>query len=91
MKNMSAKMLKQLRALRRLPDDKIDFSDIPEVTSFEGWVRGRFYRPVKQPVTIRLDADILSWLKSEGEGYQTRVNQLLRKEMMKVGKQRKRA
>jgi hypothetical protein len=40
---------------------------------------GKFYRPVKTPVTIRVDADVLAWLKRQGRGYQTRINQLLRK------------
>ena len=39
---------------------------------------GRFYRPVKETVTIRLDADVLHWLKKGGKGYQTRVNTILR-------------
>jgi uncharacterized protein (DUF4415 family) len=41
-------------------------------------VVGRFYRPVKEAVTIRLDADVLDWLKQGGRGYQTRVNKILR-------------
>jgi uncharacterized protein (DUF4415 family) len=44
-------------------------------------VIGRFYRPKKTPVTIRLDADVLAWLKSSGEGYQTRINDYLRQMM----------
>src|ERR1039457_7269284 len=39
------------------------------------------YRPVKKPVTLRLDADVLSWFKRAGRGYQTRINQALRKVM----------
>jgi uncharacterized protein (DUF4415 family) len=42
---------------------------------------GKLYRPIKEPVTIRLDADILAWLKSAGPGYQTKINGLLRKAM----------
>lgn len=75
---------KELAALAQKPESEIDFSDIPE-TSAADWAgaeRGRFYRPVKKSVTMRLDADVLEWLKSEGEGYQTRVNALLRKEML---------
>jgi uncharacterized protein (DUF4415 family) len=40
------------------------------------------YRPVKKPVTVRLDADILAWFQLGGRGYQTRINQALRKVMM---------
>jgi uncharacterized protein (DUF4415 family) len=42
----------------------------------------RFYRPVKQPVTLRLDADVLAWFKRQGRGYQTRINKALRELMM---------
>jgi uncharacterized protein (DUF4415 family) len=41
-----------------------------------------FYRPVKQQVTARLDSDVLRWLKSQGKGYQSRMNEILRKEML---------
>ena len=43
---------------------------------------GKFYRPSKRPVTMRLDTDIVEWLKSYGRGYQTRVNHLLRHAMV---------
>jgi uncharacterized protein (DUF4415 family) len=65
----------------RLRDRDIDTSDIPEVKDWSRAVVGKFYRPIKEPVTIRLDADVLDWLKSQGPGYQTRINALLR-EMM---------
>jgi len=55
-----------LAQLAALPDESIDTSDIPELTD-EAWgagVRGRFYRPVKQQITARVDADVLDWLKS---------------------------
>ena len=42
---------------------------------------GKFYRPIKHPVTVRIDADILAWLKRSGPGYQTRINALLRQAM----------
>jgi uncharacterized protein (DUF4415 family) len=45
-------------------------------------VRGRFYRPVKQPISLRLDADVVAWLKKRGKGYQTRVNGILRQTML---------
>lgn len=40
-----------------------------------------YYRPIKKPVTLRLDADVLAWFKRQGRGYQTRINQALRKLM----------
>jgi uncharacterized protein (DUF4415 family) len=50
---------------------------------------GDLYRPLKKPVTLRLDADVLAWFKRDGKRYQTRINQALRKVMereMKAGK-----
>jgi uncharacterized protein (DUF4415 family) len=44
---------------------------------------GKWYKPIKQPVTLRLDADVLAWFKKAGRGYQTRINRALRKLMMK--------
>jgi uncharacterized protein (DUF4415 family) len=41
------------------------------------------YRPIKKPVTLRLDADVLAWFKAEGRGYQTRINRALRQAMFK--------
>jgi uncharacterized protein (DUF4415 family) len=41
----------------------------------------RYYKPLKQPVTLRLDADVLAWFKKQGRGYQTRINRALRKVM----------
>jgi uncharacterized protein (DUF4415 family) len=65
----------------RLREQDIDTSDIPEVKDWRRSVVGKFYRPIKEPVTIRLDADVLDWLKSQGPGYQTRINALLRQLM----------
>lgn len=78
MKKVSRKQAKDLKALAALPDNKIDVSDLPEVRDWSGAVIGKFYRPIKKPVTLRIDADILAWLKSQGRGYQTRINKLLR-------------
>jgi uncharacterized protein (DUF4415 family) len=61
-------------------DDDIDFSDIPPVSEDE-WkraVRGRFYRPTKRQVTLRIDANILDWFKQRTpKGYQTDINRVL--------------
>ena len=73
---------------RERSDDEIDLSDIPETTE-EEWkhaVRGKFYRPIKQQITARVDADVLDWLKSQGPGYQSRINAILRREMLSSGK-----
>ena len=81
MKKVSRKVAKELAALARMPDEKIDLTDAPEVREWRGAVVGKFYRPIKKPVTIRVDADVLAWLKRQGSGYQTRINKLLREAM----------
>ena len=76
--------LRNLEELASHPDREIDTSDIPELTE-EFWrnaVRGKFYRPVKQAVSLRLDADVIAWLKKDGQGYQTRANRMLRERML---------
>ena len=77
-----------LARLNTLPDQQIDTNDLPELTDAQmaEMQRGRFYRPVKRQITARLDADVLAWLKSEGKGYQSRMNAILRKEMMAARK-----
>jgi uncharacterized protein (DUF4415 family) len=70
-----------------LPDKKINLSDLPEVRDSSGAVVGKFYWPIKKPVTIRIDPDVLAWVKSQGPGYQTRINRLLRA-AMKAGTSR---
>jgi uncharacterized protein (DUF4415 family) len=73
-----------LRALAARPDSAIDLSDTPEMND-EEWKnaeRGHFYRPVKRQITARVDADVLEWLKSQGKGYQSRINAILRREML---------
>jgi len=74
-----------LREERPVLDLEIDTSDIPELpeSAWKNVVRGRFYRPIKQAVSLRLDADVIAWLKKDGEGYQTRANRMLRERMLK--------
>ena len=77
---------KNLEALANLKDEDIDTSDIPELTE-EFWknaVRGNpFFRPVKKAVSLRLDSDVIAWLKKDGAGYQTRANNILRERMLR--------
>jgi len=83
---LSRKQYQQyLDAIAALPDEAIDTSDIPELTEedFRRGVRGMFYRPIKKPVTMRLDADVLQWLKKDGPGYQTKANWILRYAMLR--------
>jgi uncharacterized protein (DUF4415 family) len=76
---------RRLAELAAGPDAEIDFSDIPPLPEsfWKNAVRNPFYRPVKQQLTVRLDADVVAWLRRQGRGYQTRLNQVLRKAMLK--------
>jgi uncharacterized protein (DUF4415 family) len=60
-------------------DEDIDFSDIPEQLDWKDAKRGVFYKPVKQQLTLRLDADVVDWFKRQGAGYQTEINAVLRR------------
>jgi uncharacterized protein (DUF4415 family) len=78
----------EIKALQALPDSRIDYADVP-ASSPEEWrdaVVGKFYRPIKQQLTLRIDADVIDWFKKQGKGYQTRINELLRDSMMKEAK-----
>ena len=66
--------------LNAMSDEDIDTSDIPELDD-NFFQQAELHLPVKKPVTIRLDADVLEWFKGQGHGYQTRINNLLRKYM----------
>lgn len=72
---ISKKRLKEIEAIK---EEDIDYSDIPKLDeSF--WERAELNMPEpKKGVYIRLDADVLAWLKSKGKGYQTRMNAMLR-------------
>lgn len=71
--------MKMLKKLEAMTDAAIDLSDIREQPDWKGAKRGMFYRPLKQQLTLRLDADVVDWFKRQGEGYQTRINAVLRK------------
>ena len=76
----------RLAALAARSDSDIDLDELPELGP-EDWknaVRGKHYRPVKAQITASLDKDVLAWLKSEGRGYQTRMNAILRREMLEA-------
>lgn len=81
-KPFSAAEQRQLAYLKSLPDEAIDTRDIPEAPAINWRLARResLYRPVKQPVTIRLDSDIVAWFKARGggRGYQTEINKALR-------------
>jgi uncharacterized protein (DUF4415 family) len=68
----------QMANLKQMDDKDIDFSDIPEILDWSGAVRGKLYRPIKKPVTLRLDADVLEWFKHHHPKYQSAINAALR-------------
>ena len=68
----------QIATMQQKEDKDIDFSDIPEILDWSGAVRGKLYRPIKQHVTLRLDADVLEWFKHKHPKYQTAINAALR-------------
>ena len=71
----------QLRALADKPESEINTDDVPEALDWSNARRGVFYRPVKQQITLRLDADVVAWFRARapgGRGYQTAINSALR-------------
>ena len=83
MSKISNTTQKELATLKAKPEPEIDFSDIAETnaTTWQDAKRGQFYRPIKQQLTVRIDSDVLAWLKSQGKGYQSRLNEILRSAM----------
>ncbi len=75
---------RKLTQLTAQPDREIDFTDIQPLSDsfWKNAIRNPFYKPVKQQVTVRLDSDVVGWLRNKGKGYQTRMNQLLREAML---------
>ena len=82
---MAAAAKRKLAKLAKRSDREIDLSDIPELSDkfWQKAVRNPFYRPVKKQLTLRLDADVIAWLRQQGNGYQSRANALLRDAMLK--------
>ena len=77
---------KELAALAAMAESDVDYSDIPATTA-QDWksaVRGKSYRPVKQQLTVRIDADVVAWVKGQGKGYQSRLNTILRSAMLRI-------
>ena len=60
---VTKRQAKEIQALKRLRNEEIDLTDIPPLTNWNKAVIGRFYRPIKKSLTIRLDADVLAWLR----------------------------
>lgn len=75
----------ELKTLSDIPDSEIDYSDIPPLDDafWKNAVRNPFYKPTKTSATVRVDSDVLVWLKSQGKGYQTKINAILREAMIR--------
>lgn len=65
--------------LAAMKDEDIDFTDIPEASE-AFWQSAKVHMPdrAKTPLNMRLDADVVEWFRSQGKGYQTRINAVLR-------------
>jgi uncharacterized protein (DUF4415 family) len=81
MKRLTKEQKREIAAIAARKDEEIDLSEMPEVIDWSEAEVGKFYRPPKKPVTMRLDADVVEWLKSYGPSYQTKANLLLRHAM----------
>jgi uncharacterized protein (DUF4415 family) len=82
--SLTAAQKAELKALQAKPEREIDYSDIPSLRE-DFWkkaVRNPFYRPTKTSTTVRIDSDVLHWLRAHGKGYQSRINAILRREML---------
>jgi len=82
MKKLSREQRRDIAAIAAKKEESIDLSEMPEVVDWSRAEIGKFYRPAKKSVTMRLDQDVLEWLKAYGKGYQTKANLLLRHAMM---------
>jgi uncharacterized protein (DUF4415 family) len=88
-KSLTRRQRAELDALAARPEAEIDTRDMPEARDWSDARRGVFFRPVKQQLTIRLDADVVAWFKhhaSGGRGYQTEINTALREHVARRGR-----
>jgi uncharacterized protein (DUF4415 family) len=83
-RSLTRKQRRDVKRIAAMPDSQIDYSDIPPLSAnfWKNAVRNPFYRPLKRQVTVRLDADVIAWLRLPGKGYQSRLNRLLRTAML---------
>ncbi len=85
---LTQRQKEDLARLRAMPDEEIDMSDAPEILDWSNAKRGTFYRPVKQQITLRLDADVVAWFREHagknGRGYQTAMNRALREHVVRT-------
>lgn len=82
--SLTAAQKAELEALDAMPESEIDYSDIPPLDEafWKNAVRNPFYKPTKTSTTVRIDSDVLQWLRMQGKGYQSKINAILRREML---------
>ncbi len=81
---LSPQQAAEVQALEALPDEQTDTSDFPEAPDWSSGSRGKFHRPIKQQITLRLDADVIEWFKGSPparRAYKTSINRILRDQM----------
>jgi len=69
--------------LAKIPDSETDLTDMPEQLDWSKAVMGKYYKVIKEPVSLRIDSDVLSWFREKGKGYQSRINAVLRNYFLK--------
>ena len=83
--SLTARQRAELEELAEMRDDQIDYGDVPPLDArmLQRAVRAGMYRPRKQQLTLRVDRDVIAWQRSKGNGYQSRINSILRQAMVK--------
>jgi uncharacterized protein (DUF4415 family) len=81
---LTAAQRAEIASLKARPESEIDYSEIPPLGDafWKNAARNPFYRPTKSSTTVRIDSDVLHWLRAQGTGYQSRINSILRREML---------
>jgi uncharacterized protein (DUF4415 family) len=84
---LTPELQSELDTLAAMPDNEIDTAEMPPIVDWSHAVRGAFYRPIKRPLSLRLDADVIAWFQQQGQGYQTRINSALREYIARHSKE----
>ncbi|HET7346750.1 MAG TPA: BrnA antitoxin family protein [Acidobacteriaceae bacterium] len=81
---LTASQKAEIKKLAAKPEREIDYSDMPSLDDafWKRAVGNPLYRPTKTSTTVRIDSDVLLWLRRQGKGYQSRINAILRREML---------
>jgi uncharacterized protein (DUF4415 family) len=82
-KTRFVKISKRTRRLYEERERSLDRAEVPQLPPAQ-WAKGaigKYYRPLKSQISVRVDNDVLDWLRSKGEGHLTRINAILRKQM----------